>query len=128
MFENFSNCCLYRYISVRDKLVSTEKIIVTIHDCLVFTVITIKNDRFLCQIRRIAMGHNLRNVRSIHKDPRHFDTQISCRYHVFVLNSPQESNQVEEEDIKLDIYLMNGKKFQVNVKNTDSTDHVMQVP
>ena len=124
MFENFSSCCLYRYISVMDKLISTEKIILTTHDCLVFTVITIKNDRFLCQIRRIAMGHNLRNVRSIQKDPR----QISCRYHVFVLNSSQESNQVEEEDIKLDIYLMNGKKFQVNVRNTDSTDHVMQVP
>jgi hypothetical protein len=39
----------------------------------------------------------------------------------------KESNKVEEEDTKLDIYLMNGKKFQVNVRNTDSTDHVMQV-
>jgi sRNA-binding regulator protein Hfq len=29
--------------------------------------------------------------------------------------------------MQLDIYLMNGKKFQVNVRNTDSTDHVMQV-
>ncbi|CAB4045083.1 Sorting nexin-17, partial [Paramuricea clavata] len=28
--------------------------------------------------------------------------------------------------MQLDIYLMNGKKFQVNVRNTDSTDHVMQ--
>lgn len=29
--------------------------------------------------------------------------------------------------MELDIYLMNGKKFQVKVRNTDSTDHVMQV-
>ena len=34
---------------------------------------------------------------------------------------------MEEEETKLDIYLMNGKKFQVNVRNTDSTDHVVQV-
>ena len=44
-----------------------------------------------------------------------------------LLISLKESNKVEEEDTKLDIYLMNGKKFQVNVRNTDSTDHVMQV-
>ncbi|CAB4045622.1 sorting nexin-17 isoform X2, partial [Paramuricea clavata] len=44
----------------------------------------------------------------------------------FLLKAQKESNNVEEEDMQLDIYLMNGKKFQVNVRNTDSTDHVMQ--
>ena len=51
----------------------------------------------------------------------------ALRADMFLLNSYQESNNVDEEDTKLDIYLMNGKKFQVNIRNTDPTDHVIQV-
>ncbi|XP_028406021.1 sorting nexin-17-like [Dendronephthya gigantea] len=44
----------------------------------------------------------------------------------FLLKAQKESSNVEEEDTELDIYLMNGKKFQVKIRNTDSTDHVIQ--
>ncbi|XP_046861939.1 sorting nexin-17-like [Xenia sp. Carnegie-2017] len=63
-------------------------------------------------------------LQAISQDPMLINSKTFIK---FLLNAQKETCEVEEKDVELDVYLLNGKKFQVKVKNTASTDHVMEL-
>ena len=84
--------------------------------------------KFLLKAQKVCgISYTVDSQKIMNIKPKTFGQFVFCQSLALSILL-QESNKVEEEDTHLDIYLMNGKKFQVNVRNTDSTDHVRQVP